>query len=55
LAADAEFRSEECRAEAIQAANDCPTGRLVAVDKDGNAIERNMSLRSKSFRIRKKA
>jgi CDGSH-type Zn-finger protein len=32
--------SEECRAEAIQAANDCPTGRLVAVDKDGNAIER---------------
>ena len=32
--------SEACRAEAIEAANDCPTGRLVAVDKDGNTIER---------------
>ena len=32
--------NEENREEAIQAANDCPTGRLVAVDKDGNAIER---------------
>lgn len=32
--------NEENREEAIEAACDCPTGRLVAVDKDGNRIER---------------
>ncbi len=29
----------ECRAEAILAANECPSGRLVAVGKDGEPIE----------------
>jgi len=31
----------ECRVEAINAACDCPTGRLVAVDKAGKKIERD--------------
>jgi CDGSH-type Zn-finger protein len=31
--------NETFKAEAIKAASDCPTGRLVAVDKDGNHIE----------------
>jgi CDGSH-type Zn-finger protein len=31
----------ECREEAIKAACDCPTGRLVAVDKSGMKIERD--------------
>lgn len=30
---------EECRKEAIIAANECTAGRLTAVDKDGNLIE----------------
>jgi CDGSH-type Zn-finger protein len=30
---------EDCREEAIHAASDCPTGRLVALDEAGNEIE----------------
>ena len=33
--------NSECREEAINAACDCPTGRLVAVDKSGNQFERD--------------
>lgn len=31
--------NEQCKSEAIKAASDCPTGRLVAVEKSGAMIE----------------
>ncbi|EGW36218.1 CDGSH iron-sulfur domain-containing protein [Desulfosporosinus sp. OT] len=34
-----ESANPKCREEAIKAASDCPAGRLVAVDKNGNLIE----------------